>query len=86
MNQASILGLLKDANLTQNQFNNLGTAFYAGYIIFVGPHAFLMQKFPIAKYISFNIFLWAVFVGLQCTAKSYGPMCEFPPLRAPQST
>ncbi|KAG8990411.1 hypothetical protein FRB90_001768 [Tulasnella sp. 427] len=68
----SILGILTDAKLTANQFNNLGSAFYIGYIIFVYPHAQMMQRFPIAKYIAVNIFLWSVFIGLQCTCKSYG--------------
>jgi MFS family permease len=68
----SILGLIQDAHLTTNQYNNLGTAFYAGYIVFVGPHAWLMQRFPIGKYIAFNIFLWSIFIGLQCVCHNYG--------------
>ncbi|KAG9022432.1 hypothetical protein FS837_006358 [Tulasnella sp. UAMH 9824] len=69
---ASILGILQDAHLTTNQYNNLGTAFYAGYIVFVYPHAWMMQRFPIAKWIAFNIFLWSIFIGLQCACHSYG--------------
>jgi MFS family permease len=68
----SILGILQDAHLTANEYNNLGSAFYIGYIIFVYPHAWMMQRFPIAKYISVNIFMWSVFIGLQCTCHSYG--------------
>ncbi|KAG8893692.1 hypothetical protein FRC01_013414, partial [Tulasnella sp. 417] len=68
----SILGLIQDAHLTTNEYNNLGTAFYAGYIVFVGPHAWLMQRFPIGKYIAFNIFLWSIFIGLQCICHNYG--------------
>lgn len=69
---------MEDNHLTPDQFNNLGTCFYAGYIIFVLPHAFLMQRFPIAKYIAVNIFLWSVFLGVQCACRSYGGLCVSP--------
>ena len=48
---SSILGIMTDASLTTDEYNNLGSAFYIGYIVFVGPHAWAMQRFPIAKYI-----------------------------------
>lgn len=73
---SNILGILTDAHLTTNQFNNLSTAFYAGYITFVLPHAWMMQRFPIAKWIALNIFFWSIFIGMQCLCKSYGPLCE----------
>ncbi|KAG8999160.1 hypothetical protein FRB90_012142 [Tulasnella sp. 427] len=72
LGSSSILGIIQDNHLTTNQFNNLSTAFYIGYIIFVGPHAWLMQRFPIAKYIAANIGLWSVFLGLQAVCHNYG--------------
>ncbi|KAG9004374.1 hypothetical protein FRB90_010951 [Tulasnella sp. 427] len=75
LGSSSILGIIQDNHLTTNQFNNLSTAFYIGYIIFVGPHAWLMQRFPIAKYIAANIGLWSVFLGLQAVCHNYGGLC-----------
>ncbi|KIO24291.1 hypothetical protein M407DRAFT_213098 [Tulasnella calospora MUT 4182] len=72
LGSAAILGIIPDNHLTTNQFNNLSTAFYIGYIIFVGPHAWLMQRFPIAKYIAVNIGLWSIFLGLQAACHNYG--------------
>ncbi|KAG8907649.1 hypothetical protein FRB99_003111 [Tulasnella sp. 403] len=69
---ASILGILQDAHLNADEYNNLGTAFYIGYIIFVWPHAWMMQRFPIAKYIAINIFFWSICIGLQATCHNYG--------------
>ncbi|KIO26062.1 hypothetical protein M407DRAFT_24622 [Tulasnella calospora MUT 4182] len=69
---SSILGVIPDNHLNANQFNNLSTAFYIGYIIFVWPHAYLMQRLPIGKYIAANIFFWAVCMGLQAACKNYG--------------
>jgi MFS family permease len=71
---SSILGIFQDAHLTVNQFNNLSSAFYIGYIIFVYPHAWAMQHFPIGKYIAVNIFLWAIFIGLHPLCHRYGPL------------
>ncbi|KAG8917554.1 hypothetical protein FRC01_002376 [Tulasnella sp. 417] len=69
---SSILGIIPDNHLNANQFNNLSTAFYIGYIIFVWPHAYLMQRLPIGKYIAVNIFFWAICMGLQAACKNYG--------------
>lgn len=67
---------MTDGHLTADQFNNLSSAFYGGYILFVLPHAFLMQYFPIGKYISVNIFFWSVLLGLQCVCHNYGGLCR----------
>lgn len=34
----------------------------------------MMAKFPLAKYLSINIFLWGVFLMAQAGAQSYGAM------------
>jgi hypothetical protein len=76
---AQVLGIMTATHLTADQFNNLTTAFYAGYICFVLPHAFAMQKLPIAKYISTNIFIWAILIGLQPVCTNYAGLfaCRF---------
>lgn len=73
---SNVLGILADAKLTTDDFNNLATAFYAGYIVFVLPHAWAMQKFPIAKYIATNIAIWSVLTGVQAACKDYSSLCE----------
>ncbi|KIO24293.1 hypothetical protein M407DRAFT_213109 [Tulasnella calospora MUT 4182] len=72
LGSSAVLGIIPDNHLTTDQFNNLSTAFYLGYIIFVGAHAWMMQRFPIGKYISVNIGLWSVFLGLQAACHNYG--------------
>lgn len=65
LGSSAVLGIIPNNHLSANQLNNLSTAFYIGYIVFVGPHVWLMQRFPIAKYISLNIGLWSILLGLQ---------------------
>ncbi|KAG8947324.1 hypothetical protein FRC03_001064 [Tulasnella sp. 419] len=69
---SSILGIIEDNRLTTNQYNNLSSAFYIGYILFVYPHVWMMQRFPAGKWLAVNIFLWAVFMGLHCVCHNYG--------------
>ncbi|KAG8872181.1 hypothetical protein FRB98_000226 [Tulasnella sp. 332] len=71
---SNVLGILVDAHLTTDDFNNLATSFYAGYIVFVLPHAWAMQRFPISKYIAINIALWSVLTGVQAACKDYSSL------------
>ncbi|CAM9022590.1 unnamed protein product [Wickerhamomyces anomalus] len=75
----TILGIYKDTDLTKKGFNNLNSIFYAGYLIAQWPCHILMQKFPIGKYLSISIFLWAVILGGTAACKNYSQLmaCRF---------
>lgn len=64
----------KDAHLTQNQFNQLGTVFYVFYLASEFPQNLAMQRFPIAKVLSINICLWAVMLLCHAAAKSFAAL------------
>ncbi|PVF97423.1 MFS general substrate transporter [Serendipita vermifera] len=68
---ASILGFLQDTHMNGNQLNNLGTFFYVGYLVSQLPHSYAFQKLPVAKYLAFQMFVWAVLVGATAACKSY---------------
>ncbi|PIG89169.1 MFS allantoate transporter [Aspergillus arachidicola] len=44
---------------------------YAFYYVWALPTNFLMQKFPVGKYLGANIFLWGFFLMLQAAAKNF---------------
>ncbi|CAE7157781.1 unnamed protein product [Rhizoctonia solani] len=69
---SSVLGIIQDNHLTADEFNTLGSAFYIGYIVFAYPHSWALQRFPVAKYLAANIFIWAVLIGLHCVCKNFG--------------
>ncbi|KAJ7508955.1 major facilitator superfamily domain-containing protein [Mycena galericulata] len=60
LNGAAILGILQAAHLTTNQYNRLGTIFYLSYLVFEFPQNLALQRFPVAKWMSINILIWAV--------------------------
>ncbi|KAK7928941.1 MFS general substrate transporter [Apiospora marii] len=69
---SAVLGIIEDNHLSADQFNTLGSAFYIGYLVFAYPHSWALQRFPVAKYLAANIFLWSVLLGLQCLCTSFG--------------
>ncbi|KAI0000635.1 MFS general substrate transporter [Russula compacta] len=61
LGSAAILGIQKATHLTTNQYAfTLGTIFYLGYLAFEFPQNLALQRFPVGKWMSLNIFIWAV--------------------------
>ncbi|KAG2201199.1 hypothetical protein INT47_013010 [Mucor saturninus] len=63
---AAVLGIIQDTRLTGTQYSWLGSFFYIGYIAFQLPNNYLIQKFPISKYLGVLLVLWGIVMG--CTA------------------
>ncbi|KAH9991566.1 major facilitator superfamily domain-containing protein [Russula vinacea] len=68
---SSILGILKATHLTANQYNWLGTIFYLGYLAFQFPQNLALQRFPVGKWMSLNIFIWGVALCSHAACKSF---------------
>ncbi|KJA27018.1 hypothetical protein HYPSUDRAFT_35538 [Hypholoma sublateritium FD-334 SS-4] len=74
LGQSAVLGIIQDAHLNQNQFNWLGTVFYLSYFAFQYPQNLALQKFPVGKWMSINIFVWAVALLSHAACKSFGAL------------
>ncbi|KAJ7809990.1 MFS general substrate transporter [Mycena olivaceomarginata] len=68
LGNAAILGIIKSAKLTTNE---LGTVFYLSYLAFEFPQNLALQRFPVAKWISINIFVWAVALMAHAACKDF---------------
>lgn len=66
LGQSAILGLFEGTHIDQNQFNWLSTIFYLFFLGFEWPQNLALQYLPVGKWMSFNIFVWAV--ALLCHA------------------
>ncbi|KAI9806903.1 MAG: hypothetical protein M1833_002561 [Piccolia ochrophora] len=75
LSYAAIFGIQEDLNLHGTQYNWLSSLFYFGFLFWAFPTNFLMQRFPIAKYLGINIFLWGFFLILQGAAKNFAQLC-----------
>ncbi|KAG1761711.1 MFS general substrate transporter [Suillus occidentalis] len=74
LGEAAVLGILEDAHLTTNQYDWLGTIFYLSYLVFQYPQNLALQRFPVGKWMSINIFLWAVVLLCHTACKSFGSL------------
>ncbi|KAH0583569.1 hypothetical protein H2248_009192 [Termitomyces sp. 'cryptogamus'] len=72
LGQSAVMGIIADNNLSQNQFNWLSTVFYLSYLAFEYPQNLALQKFPVGKWMSMNIFVWAVALMAHAACKSFG--------------
>ncbi|KAJ3578983.1 hypothetical protein NPX13_g1582 [Xylaria arbuscula] len=68
---ASVQGLIDDAHLVGSQYSWLGSILYIGVLIGEYPTNLLLQKLPIAKYLSINVFLWGATVATSAAANNF---------------
>lgn len=74
LGESAVLGIIEDADLTTNQYDWLGTIFYLSYLVFQYPQNLALQRFPVGKWMSINIFLWAVVLLCHAACKSFGAL------------
>ncbi|KAH9834565.1 MFS general substrate transporter [Rhodofomes roseus] len=60
LGSSAILGIREATHLTTNEYNMLGTIFYVSYLLFEYPQNLALQRFPVGKWMSLNIFVWGL--------------------------
>ncbi|KAF9529884.1 MFS general substrate transporter [Crepidotus variabilis] len=71
LGSAAILGIRESTHLTTNQYNWLGTIFYLSYLLFEFPQNLCLQRFPVGKWMSVNIFVWAIALSSHAACKNF---------------
>ncbi|KAF8268361.1 MFS general substrate transporter [Lactarius quietus] len=71
LGSSAILGIQKATHLTVDQYNWLGTIFYLSYLVFEFPQNLALQRFPVGKWMSLNIFVWAVALCCHAACKNF---------------
>ncbi|KAJ9121482.1 hypothetical protein QFC22_002098 [Naganishia vaughanmartiniae] len=71
LGSSSILGIKTDTHLTTTEYNLLGSLFYIAYLAFEWPQNIALQRFPVGKWMSFNITLWAIFLCCFAACKNF---------------
>lgn len=74
VNYAAVMGILKDTHINTNQYANLSLLFYVAFLVFELPHAYLMQRFPAAKYLGTMVMCWGAVVACTAACNSYGSL------------
>lgn len=71
LGNSTALGIMKATNLTVDQYNWLGTIFYLSYLLFEYPQNLALQRFPVGKWMSINIFIWGIALSCHAACKSF---------------
>ncbi|PQE04627.1 MFS allantoate transporter protein [Rutstroemia sp. NJR-2017a BBW] len=71
LSYAAIFGIKDDLHLEGTKYSWLSSIFYFGWLAWSFPTNYLMQKFPVAKYLAFNIFMWGVLLMCQAAARNF---------------
>ncbi|KIM96044.1 hypothetical protein OIDMADRAFT_170696 [Oidiodendron maius Zn] len=68
---ASIMGIQKDTKLHGQQYSWLTTCIYIAILIVEYPTNWIIQRVPIAKYLSINIMLWGMTLMCHAACKNF---------------
>ncbi|KAG7086386.1 hypothetical protein E1B28_002343 [Marasmius oreades] len=71
LGSSAILGIREATHLTNNEYNWLGTIFYLAYLVCEYPQNLCLQRFPVGKWMSINIFVWAVALCSHTACKNF---------------
>ncbi|KIJ61693.1 hypothetical protein HYDPIDRAFT_31026 [Hydnomerulius pinastri MD-312] len=71
LGNSAILGIQQATHLTTNQYNWLGTIFYLSYLLFEYPQNLALQRFPVGKWMSINIFVWGIALACHAACKNF---------------
>ncbi|KAF9049383.1 MFS general substrate transporter [Hymenopellis radicata] len=71
LGNSAILGIREATHLTTNQYNRLGTVFYLSYLLFEFPQNLGLQRFPVGKWMSCNIFIWGISLCCHAACKNF---------------
>lgn len=74
LNYASVMGILEDANLDTEEYGTLSLIFYVAFLAFEMPHAYMMHRFPTAKYLGTMVCCWGTVVACTSACNSYGSL------------
>ena len=74
LSYAAIFGIQQDLDLVGTQYSWLSSMFYFGFLVWALPTNLLLQRFPVGKYLGFNIFLWGTFLMIQAACQNFAQL------------
>jgi len=65
LSYAAIFNIQEDLHLMGTDYSWLSSVFYFGWLAYSYPTNYLMQRFPLGKYLAVNIFMWGALLMCQ---------------------
>jgi ACS family allantoate permease-like MFS transporter len=60
LSYAAVFNLREETHLVGTQYSWLGSLFYLGYLFWEYPTSLMLQRFPVAKFMSATVILWGI--------------------------
>ena len=74
LSYAALFGIDQDLQLSGTQYSWLSSIFYFGFLVWALPTNLMLQRFPVGKYLGFNIFLWGALLMCQAACRNFGEL------------
>ncbi|KAL2826776.1 major facilitator superfamily domain-containing protein, partial [Aspergillus pseudoustus] len=74
LSYAAIMGIKEDTHLTPSEYSWLGSIVYFGYLGGDIPATFLMQRIPLAKFLSGMCMVWGIVVALHAVCHNFSTL------------
>ncbi|KAL8377588.1 hypothetical protein RB595_008328 [Gaeumannomyces hyphopodioides] len=68
---SSIYGIIQDTHLTGQDFSWATSIFYFGFLVAQYPGMAIIQRFPIAKFLGYNIVIWGLVLMATAASSSF---------------
>lgn len=69
---AAVFDLREDTHLHGTQYSWLGSLFYLGYLFWEYPTSLLLQRLPVAKFMSGTVIVWGIVLMCHAAAHDFG--------------
>ncbi|KAJ4368343.1 hypothetical protein N0V83_006699 [Neocucurbitaria cava] len=69
---AAVFDLREDTQLHGTQYSWLGSLFYLGYLFWEYPTSLLLQRLPVAKFMSGTVIVWGIVLMCHAAAHDFG--------------
>lgn len=71
INYANVMGLQVDLHMAGNDFSWMATAFFIAFAVAEVPQGYLLQRYPVAKVLGFNIVGWGIAVCCSAAVQNF---------------
>ncbi|KAF3004411.1 hypothetical protein E8E13_010264 [Curvularia kusanoi] len=71
LSYAAVFNLREETHLVGTEYSWLGSLFYLGYLFWEYPTSLMLQRFPVAKFMSATVIVWGVVLMCHASANDF---------------
>jgi ACS family allantoate permease-like MFS transporter len=71
LSYAAVFNLREETRLVGTEYSWLGSLFYLGYLFWKYPTSLMLQRFPVAKFMSATVIIWGIVLMCHAAANDF---------------